>query len=263
MSQMEQIEKTPEVDLIDRIANVLPIEVRAEYYRELRHCRSLPENDEMLRILRIMQFLTLLMVEIPSRINIERERLEPLFVSGVNKVQEGLNSAMEFQKDLDSRLVRLPNQIAEGINPEAIVAGINESLKQQFLNSTIPETARALSLVADDMESTLGEFSYRARLLNGSFSKTIETTEKSIATMEKSVTKASEIARQTIENLSLKYRRENLLLRVAWMVLALTIGFCVGIKYEDWRNRPPVKSEIVAPIVAPAPKPAPHIKKRS
>jgi len=33
---------------------------RADYYRELTHCRSLPENDEMLRILRAMQFLALL-----------------------------------------------------------------------------------------------------------------------------------------------------------------------------------------------------------
>ena len=34
-------------DLIDRIASALPASVRPDYYRELRHCRSLPENDEM------------------------------------------------------------------------------------------------------------------------------------------------------------------------------------------------------------------------
>ena len=55
-----------EKDLIDRIAEALPAEVRADYYRELRHCRSLPENDEMLRILRAMQFLVLLIHEAPS-----------------------------------------------------------------------------------------------------------------------------------------------------------------------------------------------------
>ena len=42
-------------------------DVRAAYYRELNHCRSLPENDEMLRILRAMQFLTLLMRQVPER----------------------------------------------------------------------------------------------------------------------------------------------------------------------------------------------------
>ena len=52
----------PEPDLIDRIANALPAELQAGYYREMRHCRSLSENDEMLRILRAMQFSVVLMV---------------------------------------------------------------------------------------------------------------------------------------------------------------------------------------------------------
>ena len=81
MKKIAQSGDFPEADLIDRIANALPAEVRADYYRELRHCRSLPENDEMLRILRAMQFLTLLMVQAPSRVAVERERLEQLFKS--------------------------------------------------------------------------------------------------------------------------------------------------------------------------------------
>ena len=60
MSTSDSAATMQEMDLTDRIAAALPLEVRADFYRELRHCRSLPENDEMLRILRIMQFLTLL-----------------------------------------------------------------------------------------------------------------------------------------------------------------------------------------------------------
>ena len=56
----------PESDLIDRIAAALPADIRADYYRELRHCRSLPENDEMLRILRVMQFSVVLMLGRPG-----------------------------------------------------------------------------------------------------------------------------------------------------------------------------------------------------
>ena len=66
-------------DLIDRIAKALPAEVRADYYRELRHCRSLPENDELLRLIRVMQFLTLLMEQVPSRVMRERQKIEQLF----------------------------------------------------------------------------------------------------------------------------------------------------------------------------------------
>ena len=57
MNSPVQAIAVPEKDLIDRIAESLPADVRADYYREMRHCRSLPENDEMLRILRAMQFL--------------------------------------------------------------------------------------------------------------------------------------------------------------------------------------------------------------
>ena len=54
-------------DLIDRIANFVPAEARAAFYRELRHCRSLPQNDEMLRIIRAMQYLVLIMVKLPEQ----------------------------------------------------------------------------------------------------------------------------------------------------------------------------------------------------
>ena len=75
MKKIAQSGDLPEADLIDRIANALPAEVRADYYRELRHCRSLPENDEMLLILRAMQYLTLLMVQVPGRVAVEREKI--------------------------------------------------------------------------------------------------------------------------------------------------------------------------------------------
>src|SRR5437016_708286 len=123
----------PEPDLIDRIANELPAEVRADYYREMRHCRSLPANDEMLRILRAMQFLTLLMVQAPDRITTERERFEHLLADATRALQTTIESSEAFQKQLDERLEQLPENIANGINPETIAAEINESLRQQFV----------------------------------------------------------------------------------------------------------------------------------
>lgn len=53
MSALPLPDDFPQRDLIDRIANGLPANVRADYYRELMHCRALPESDEMLHILRI------------------------------------------------------------------------------------------------------------------------------------------------------------------------------------------------------------------
>ncbi len=148
MKEIAKSGKLPEPDLIDRIANALPAEVRADYYRELRHCRSLPENDEMLLILRAMQYLTLLMVQVPGRVAVERERIEQLFTTALKTVQKSLQSSEAYQTQLDERLSRLPVEIAAGISPQAIAGNINESLRQRFVQSTIPETALALAQVA-------------------------------------------------------------------------------------------------------------------
>jgi hypothetical protein len=110
----------PEGDLIDRIAEALPDEVRADYHRELRHCRSLPENDEMLRILRIMQFLTLLMVRVPQQVTTEREKLEQTFAGAMSTLEETSRSSDAHHARLEQRLTQLPAAVADGINPKTI-----------------------------------------------------------------------------------------------------------------------------------------------
>ena len=157
----------PEPDLIDRIANALPIELRSDYYREMRHLRSLPENDEMLRILRAMQFWVVLMVQIPERIAAERQRLEQILADFLKALREIRQSIASYQSQLDQRLVQLPAQIAEGIDPEAIAATINESLRQQCVQSTIPATAEALAVAAAQMKRATSDFTRSASTLAG------------------------------------------------------------------------------------------------
>ncbi len=104
-------------DLIDRIAKALPPDIGAEYYREMLYCRSLQENDEILRILRAMQFLTLLMEQVPARVITERQRFEELFFKASQSLKTVLVSSESFQKQLGERLIQLPKTIAEGIKP--------------------------------------------------------------------------------------------------------------------------------------------------
>jgi len=152
----------PEPDLIDRIANALPAEFQADYYREMRHCRSLFENDEMLRILRAMQFSVVLMVQIPERMAAERQRLGQIIADFLTALREIRQSIASYQAQLDQRLVHLPAEIAEGINPQTVAALINESLRQQFVQSTIPATAEALAVAAAQMKRVTSEFARSA-----------------------------------------------------------------------------------------------------
>ena len=138
--------KAIEPDLTDRIADGLPADIRADFYREMRHCRSLPENDEMLRILRIMQFLTLLMERVPARIGVERERFEPLLAMAAESAQKSLESTEAYRNDIDQRLTALPDKIAQGIRPEIIAGKINESLGNSSSNPRFRKRPRHLRL---------------------------------------------------------------------------------------------------------------------
>src|SRR3954451_8832943 len=118
-----------EPDLIDRIARTLPEELRADYYREMAHCRTLPENDEMLRILRAMQFLTVLIEQTPGRVATEREQLAEVLAHAISTTQATHEAGRAYQKQLEVRLANLPDEIAKGISAEAIAAKLNESLR--------------------------------------------------------------------------------------------------------------------------------------
>ncbi len=132
---------TSESHIIDRIGAALPKSIRADYFREVNQSRSLPEKDEMLRILRVMLNLTLLMETEPNRIVQEREGLEHLFRTYLPQFKEMLGSVHKYHTLLDQRLKRLPERIAAGLYPEAVAACINEQLREQFTQSTILQSA--------------------------------------------------------------------------------------------------------------------------
>ena len=225
-------------DLIDRIAKALPAEVRADYYRELRHCRSLPENDELLRLIRVMQFLTLLMEQVPSRVMRERQKIEQLFGNAVEKLEKVLTSTISFQVSLDERLSNLPAEVAEGISPQAIVAAINESLRQQFVQTTLPETARALSAVAAEMKTVTAEFRQTSGKLGHAYRGTVEQAQQAIERIENSIDRAAESARNAARDLSITFRREYRWSLYALSSLALLIGLILGVLFQRWVDAP-------------------------
>jgi len=225
--------KAAEPDLIDRIADALPAEVRADFYREMRHCRSLPENDEMLRILRIMQFLTLLMEQIPARIGIERERFEQLIGIAAESLQRSLESTEAYRDDIDQRLSGLPDKIAKGISPEIIAGKINESLRQQFIQTTIPQTAQALAVVSTLLRNSSSEFSATAASLGKAYSGAVHQAEEAIDAIRASTNSAHEAARKLLTTYQGEYR---------WSVLLLTscslvTGTLLGTILDHWAFR--------------------------
>ena len=173
-------EKTKEPDLIEKIANSLPFETRADYLNEMRHLRSLPENDEMLRILHVMQFLTLMTEQVPSRILTEREKLETACQEIIFTAHRLEKTGGEYYRQLDQRLIELPVDIAAKLNPAEIVALINSLLKRQFEATTIPTIANELAANIDTIKTATKEYARESKELSASWRSTSNEAYKTI-----------------------------------------------------------------------------------
>lgn len=245
MNKLKEVDEVTEPDLIDRIADALPSEVRSAYYREMRHCQSLPKNDEMLRILRAMQFLTLITVQVPGKVAIEREKLARVFIDVLKTIQESHQSSQTYHKQLDDRLTCLPASIADGISPAAIVSNINESLKQEFLLSTIPQTGEALRLVGEQMKSSADQFVITANQLTHSYSGIAESAKQAIASMEGAINSATNVTKQAAQNLSRTFRMQYRWALCVLSGLAFLLGFGLGMLLQHWIEEPPTQKVFI------------------
>jgi|SRR5208283_1260838 len=257
-----QAAERSEPDLIDRIANALPEEVRADYYREMRHCRTLPENDEMLRILRAMQILTLLMQQVPNRIATEREDLDSGLREAADAIRQSQESTEAYHRLLDDRLVQLPTTIANGISPEAIAGKVSENLRQQFVQSTIPQTAETLAVIAKDMKNTTAEFGRVASELGGSYGSAAQEASVAVQNIEDAVSRATDAAKRAADNLSWTFSQAYRWSLHSFCAIALLLGLILGMMAERWLSSPKSTSDASVPASpAPAANVAPKLKR--
>jgi hypothetical protein len=217
MNEEKEVDGLAATDLTDLIADELSPEVCAKYYRELNHCKSLPQDDEMLRILRIMQILTLLMVQVPGNVAIERQKLEQLLAFALKKIQESHQASQAWQKQIDERLARLPSKILEGLDPAAIVDRINFSLKQEFLLSTIPQTGEALRLVGQQMKTAADDFVNTSKGLTHSYFGIAENAKNAIESMDGAITRAAAAAKKAAQDLS-----DTFFMKYEWAIFAIS-----------------------------------------
>jgi ElaB/YqjD/DUF883 family membrane-anchored ribosome-binding protein len=223
----------PEPDLIDRIADALPVEIRAEYYRELRHCRSLPENDEMLRILRVMQFLTLLMYQVPNRVMTEREQLQELFASAIQSFDHALRNSQAYQKQINEQFAALPITIVREVNAEKIASRINQKLDQEFDRSTLPQIASDLAKLAAQMKIAVQEFSKTASLIGDAYQGSASEARKATKDMAEAITHSVGVAREAAGELSSVCEEA-----FRWSLYVLTgvgivVGFFLGLLFSS------------------------------
>ena len=264
----------PDPDLVDRIAAALPAEIRADYYREMRHCRLLPENDEMLRILKIMQFLTLLMEQVPSRVAEEREQLGRMLAESLEAAERTQQTNLAYYRGLEARIAQLPKAIEQGISPEAIAARINEAIRQQFAQTGLPDTAKALGLLANQVKQSTKDFQQTASELTGTYNGVAAQASRGMETMVRSVDNAAHYSKHAQEKLAGTFldARRWLIYTAASVALALglVLGFLLGWHLQaptpaavEVLPAPTVQAVPEQPAVPSAPAPKPIHRKRA
>ena len=241
-----------ERDLTERIAAALPESVRAEFYREMSHCRVLPESDEMLRILRAMQFLALLIQEAPGAVAQEREKLAALLDKSARSIQSTHDSMVGHQRDLEQRISELPDEVAHGIAPGAIAERITNDIRNRFAD--IPDTVQSLSSVSKHMVQAVNDFDHTAALLTSSYKGVAENARQAMDQMRGAIDKASTSAINATQHLNNAYSMARLWTMAALCFAALVTGFAGGIIFQQSSMTPAAPAQaVVAPAEAPAP----------
>lgn len=253
-----------ETDFIDEIAELLPAEQRASWYRDMAHLRRLPADDELLRIARAMGFLALITRQVPVAIAQEREKLMAALEHAISSTNAARQDTIRFHREVENRLATMPQEIAEGVNPAALAAILAESLRQQFAQTGLPETAQALAVIGKTTAQTAIEFDHSSRQLLNDCRNTSKRFNDALADMREMIGDATEVAKEAAQTLTNTFLRE-----YKWSVLmlctsALMLGFSLGIIWHRWISSPePTRSANIPAISQPSaiePHPSPSIQ---
>jgi len=83
----------PPDDLFDAIATLLEPSQREYFYQRMLYFRQLRPDDELLRIVEAIGFLTFIIREAPQAVAIERQHLEQLFATHLATVEATAKAA--------------------------------------------------------------------------------------------------------------------------------------------------------------------------
>jgi len=242
-----------EPTLFDSLARLVPDELQTAYYRVLAHTRTLSPDDEMLRILEAMGILALLTRHTPKDIADERKRFQELLELHRQFSDEAQQKMFGYARDLEARISDLPKGIKAGLDPQQIAKMLGESLRQNFLQSGVPETVKGLHATSAAMTGAQKELTTALHNLSDSHGGVVAQVEYANNRLEHSL----ESRAKTMDALLHEWKSD--LLRI-WIPLiagaAMLIGLFGGIEIQGCRDSVPVATATPTPgqaVPAPAP----------
>jgi hypothetical protein len=167
--------------------------------------------------------------QVPSLILAEREKFEPICREVISTAKRLEATGSDYYQRLHKQLTQLPDDIATGISPKAIVERISDNLKKQFELSTIPVVAKELADNAANIKVSAKEFTRASEELCGSWRSASDKAHQAIEKIDASVSKAAKTAEEAAEALSNSFNRSYYWILFMFGSLVLIVGIWLGV----------------------------------
>ena len=205
-------------EMIDSIAEGVPDHLRAAYYRDMRYLHTLSAGDEMLRILKTIQWNSVIAVQVPARLAAEAGKLDRSLRDNVAALQQ-----------VHQSLERVAVELVGRVSAAAIADHLYESLRQQFVKSTIPQTGKALTVVAGQIKEVVAGLEKVTPKIVAAHGHAAHEAQEAIRQMKSEISEVTATARQATAELSRTFLHEYRWALGVLLVFAASLGFWLGI----------------------------------
>jgi Skp family chaperone for outer membrane proteins len=188
-----------------------------------------------------MGFLTFIIREAPAEMAIERKELAQLVSAHLTHVHDALKATAAYHKQLETRLIQLPEQIAKGINPAAIAARVGKSLRQGLQDTGIHETANELRLASSQMAAAATGMQDTLAKVSDPRTGVLPRVNEALSNIQTRVNEAVDLSARL-------YRQARL--NLPWFAVAGMLLVMIGMVY-NWPSQSPQPSP--APVIAQLP----------
>ncbi len=139
---------SPSGALADLAARLTEPQDRETFAGLISYFDSLPAGDELLQLAQFLGLLSLLGQRVPEAV---RDLLQQL--------REQTKTSSEYCAQVDRRLARLPQEIAEGVDAGAIAKAVSERFRQQLAATGLEDSTVLLNASARDIKALSGQIS--------------------------------------------------------------------------------------------------------
>jgi hypothetical protein len=185
----------------------------------------------------------------PAQVASEREQLAQVLAQGIESIQATHRASVAYQRQLEARIAKLPEEIAKGFSAEAIAAKLSESLRQQFHETGLPIVADAIAVQAKTLHQASKELSAAAAEFAHPRTGAVPRINEVLRWMKDDLKNAADHIRAQMNGLGKELYRTI----AVFCFGTLVIGFVGGTLYQRWMDAPISQSQRPTATVQSAP----------